>query len=471
MNILILLFRKVTPLCLILVALGSLVLCQQTQAAKGGPNTPDPPGPLPVSNTADGQNALLNITGGGIHNSAFGFDALVSQTDADFCTAVGSVALLLNNASENTAVGCAALFTNSTGTRNNGFGTFTLFSNTEGSDNTAVGDSALASNATGNRHTAVGSGALLNCVAAPDFEGNTAVGAEALRDDTTGNFNTAMGGSALKLNTIGTVNTAIGLDALVSNTEGSSNTAIGGNTLFNNTTGTQNTATGIFALFSNETGNTNTAVGLNALNMNIAGSSNTAVGVNALISSTGDGNTALGSGAGGSVATADNVICIGNTGADVSNTAWIGNVFGVTTVSGTTAPVIVSDGGQLGTLPSSERFKKDIATMEKGSEAILALRPVTFHYKTDTKGVPQFGLIAEEVARVNPALVLPDKQGKPYTVRYDAVNAMLLNEFLKEHRKVEQLEKQVQKLAAGLQKVSAQLELTKSEPQTVLNNQ
>jgi predicted ribosome quality control (RQC) complex YloA/Tae2 family protein len=176
----------------------------------------------------------------------------------------------------------------------------------------------------------------------------------------------------------------------------------------------------------------------------------------------------------------------------VSSTTWIGNVYGVTTQSGTTAPVIVSDGGQLGTVVSSERFKKDITTMDKVSETIMSLRPVTFHYKTDTKGTPQFGLIAEEVAKVNPALVLPDKEGKPYTVRYDAVNAMLLNEFLKEHRTVEQQQtmisqlqstiakqeanaakqqRQIEALTAGLQKVSAQLELTKSAPQTVLNNQ
>ncbi|SRR5436309_7674654 len=126
---------------------------------------------------------------------------------------------------------------------------------------------------------------------------------------------------------------------------------------------------------------------------------------------------------------------------------------------------------------SSERFKKDISTMEKASEAVLSLRPVTFHYKTDTKGTPQFGLIAEEVAKVNPALVLPDKEGKPYTVRYEAVNAMLLNEFLKEHRKNEEqeatiasLQKQIEALTAGLQKVSAQLELSKSAPKTAQNS-
>ena len=153
----------------------------------------------------------------------------------------------------------------------------------------------------------------------------------------------------------------------------------------------------------------------------------------------------------------------------MDETTWIGNIFGVTTQSGTTAPVVVSNTGQLGTLASSERFKKDIAAMEKTSEAILALRPVTFHYKTDASETPQFGLVAEEVAKVDPALVLPDKQGKPYTVRYEAVNAMLLNEFLKEHRKVEQLEKQIEALTAGLQKMSGQLETKTPASQMVAN--
>jgi len=180
----------------------------------------------------------------------------------------------------------------------------------------------------------------------------------------------------------------------------------------------------------------------------------------------------------------------------VSSTTWIANVYGVTTQNGTTAPVIVSADGQLGTVASSERFKKDIASMEKASETILSLRPVRFHYKSDAKNTPQFGLIAEEVAKVNPALVLRDKEGKPYSVRYDQVNAMLLNEFLKEHkafveeqRKVReqkaiiaqlkkdlqttaaQQQKQIDALAAGLQRVSAQIEMSKAAPQTALNNQ
>jgi len=194
----------------------------------------------------------------------------------------------------------------------------------------------------------------------------------------------------------------------------------------------------------------------------------------------------LGFASGNGVTTANAVTCIGANvaGANVSETTWIANVYGVTTQSGTTAPVVVSDNGQLGTAASSERFKKDIATMETASEAIMSLRPVTFRYKTDTKGMPQFGLIAEEVAKVNPALVLPDKEGKPYTVRYDQVNAMLLNEFLKEHRKNEQQEsklneqeariarqeEQIDALTAGLRKVSARLELNKPAPQTVVND-
>ena len=205
-----------------------------------------------------------------------------------------------------------------------------------------------------------------------------------------------------------------------------------------------NTANGVQALYNNTTGGANTANGFGALISNTTGSSNTANGFNALVTNTtGGGNTAIGTLAGTNVSTADNVICIGagRLGANVDNTTWIGNVWGVTTQSGNTAPVVVSDGGQLGVVASSERFKKDIACMKDASEACsLSLRPVTFHYKSDAKDTPQFGLIAEEVAKVNPALVLRDQDGKPFTVRYDAVNAMLLNEFLKEHQKVEKLE-------------------------------
>jgi hypothetical protein len=284
---------------------------------------------------------------------------------------------------------------------------------------------------------------------------NTAHGWFSLFSDTTGSFNTADGFQTLHGNTTGDYNTANGYQALYSNTAGTDNTAGGDSALFNNTTGDDNTAHGFGALYGNATGLANTGDGAFALFQNMSGSNNTAVG----------------NSAGYNVITASNVTCIGANvyGAEVSNTTWIGNVYGVTTQSGTTAPVVVSDDGQLGTVASSQRFKKDINAMEKASEAILSLRPVTFHYKSDTKSAPQFGLIAEEVAKVNPALVLPDKEGKPYAVRYDAVNAMLLNEFLKEHATVQELKNEIAALKAGLQKVSAQLEASKPAPQVVNN--
>jgi len=223
---------------------------------------------------------------------------------------------------------------------------------------------------------------------------------------------------------------------------------------------------------NHSTGSNNTAIGREAFLNDITGESNVAVGRSALVNNTnGATNIAIGTDSGNSVTATSNVVCIGFGvgGATVDDTTWIGNIFGVTTQSDTTAPVVVSNTGQLGTLASSERFKKDIAAMEKTSEAILALRPVTFHYKTDPRETPQFGLVAEEVTNVDPALVLADKQGEPYTVRYEAVNAMLLNGFLKEHRKVEQLEKQIEALTAGLQKVSRQLEAKKPASQMVAN--
>jgi Chaperone of endosialidase len=323
----------------------------------------------------------------------------------------------------------------------------------------------------------IGSALVLSCLvlspsvqAAPNS--NTSYGRGALPGNTMGDFNSAFGFNALSVNSTGSNNTAIGWQALGMNTNGENNTAIGDGALANNMTGVNNTATGAGAL-GQGTGDQNTAIGTGALGQ-VTGGQNTAIGANALVrSTTGIENTALGHDAGLNVQTASNVICIGANvaGADVSNTTWIGNVYGVTTQNGTTAPVIVSAAGQLGTLASSERFKKDIATMEKASEGILSLRPFTFHYKSDVKDFPQFGLIAEEVAKVNPALVLPDKEGKPYTVRYDAVNAMLLNEFLKARRQIDAQQKQIDALTAGLQKVSAQLEVSKPAQQTVLKDQ
>ena len=357
-------------------------------------------------NTAEGQTALWNLRGGH-YNTALGLLSLNALVNGNYNTAVGAWSLSVNNGNNNTAIGSAA-----------------LSSNRIGEDNTANGTSALGVNVEGSRNTAIGSQALASNTAYD----NTAIGFKALTNNGGGNFNTAIGSYALQNNT-GSYNVGIGWDTLGSNTTGNSNTALGYGAGFTNTTGT--------------------------------------------------GNIALGAWAGKGVTTGFNVMCLGYGVLVRTSTTvpWIGNVWGVTTQSGNTAPVVVSDGGQLGVVASSERFKKDIAGMKDASSVLLALRPVTFHYKSDAKDTPQFGLIAEEVAKVNPALVLRDQDGKPFTVRYDAVNAMLLNEFLKEHQKVEKLEAALgavnERLAeqdAKIQKVSAQLEVSQSAPQTVLND-
>jgi hypothetical protein len=402
---------------LIAVALISFWLSPTAQAVD-----PPPDGGYPNDTTAEGTDALFSLTTG-FGNTATGFDALYNSTIGNYNTATGSDALLSNTA----------------GSRNTANGGSALFSNTTGNDNTATGDDALFYN-------------------------------------TTGNFNTAIGALALLNNTTGSYNTATGVDALYYDTTGGENTANGFNALLLNRTGNYNTATGYYALPRNTTGNFNTAIGDDAL------SSNT----------TGTNNIALGSGAGGNLTTGDNNIEIGNVGVHAESdtlrigtgqtNTYIAGISGVTVAGG--IGVIVDSSGHLGTTTSSARYKEAIQPMDKTSEAILALKPVTFHYKKelDPDGIPQFGLVAEEVEKVNPDLVARDEQGKPYTVRYEAVNAMLLNEFLKEHAKVERLrkdfdskiaeqQKQIEALSAGLQRVSAQLELSKTAPQMALNDQ
>jgi hypothetical protein len=302
--------------------------------------------------------------------------------------------------------------------------------------------------------------------------------------------NTAEGQTALLSLTSGGYNTAVGFLSLRSNTTGSFNTAVGAGTLLANT-GDQNTATGIGALLSNTGGTENTAYGAFALSHNTTGAGNTAIGFQAGINqATGSNNIYIGD-VGSAFDT--NLIAIGNlsAGGVAYEKFYVGAVYGVTTALGATLPVIVSSEGQLGTTASAARFKKEIRPMDKISESVLALKPVTFHYKSDKTNTPQFGLVAEDVAEVNPDLVVRDKNGEIYTVRYDAVNAMLLNEFLKEHkafleeqRKVEEQEATIIRLQKGIetviarleeqeskiQKVSAQLEVSKAAPQTVLNS-
>ena len=340
--------------------------------------------------------------------------------------------------------------------------------------NTAEGDNALFSLTTGFDNTAIGYLALFSNTSSD----NTATGAVALFSNTTGNSETATGFAALFSNTIGLYNTATGESALYFNTSGSENTASGKEALVSNTTGGNNTADGALALLNNTTGGRNTALG------NLAGRNLT----------TGDNNIDIGWDVTG-VAAEANTIRIGT---QATQTATF--IAGISGTAVTGGAVVVGANGQLGVAPSSQRFKDEIKQMDKASEAILGLKPVTFRYRheLDPQGMRQFGLVAEQVEKVNPDLVIRDAEGKVFTVRYEAVNAMLLNEFLKEHCRVKEQEttmtqlkatvakqeaamtqqqKELRALTAGLkeqawqiQKVSAQLELSKSAPQMAGND-
>ena len=313
---------------------------------------------------------------------------------------------------------------------------------------------------------------------------NTAVGLYSLLSNTTGRFNTGVGAGTLLTNT-GEQNTAIGAGALLSNTTGANNTANGESALFYNTTGGNSTAVGAGALLNNTTGGNNTATGFEALRDNTTGNTNVAMGLQALEhNTTGAENTALGVEAGREQTTGSGNVYIGRSMVGVAgetNKTYIRNI-NTTNVNGGVADSVTVDlgTGLLGHLTSSRRYKEDIQPMDKASEALYRLKPVTYHYKKeiDRTQSPAFGLIAEEVAEVNPNLVARNSQGQPESVHYDMVNAMLLNEFLKEHKKTEKLEATVASLiatvkeqAAQIQKVSAQLELTKPAAQTVNNNQ
>jgi len=297
--------------------------------------------------------------------------------------------------------------------------------------------------------------------------GNTAEGQNALFSLTSGGFNTydtAIGFLWLGSNIIGSFNTAVGAGTLLANTA-DNNTATGAGSLLSNTIGFNSTASGAFALFSNTTGSGNTALGY------YAGQSLT----------TGNYNINIGFGVSGPTGESG-TIRIGDSN---QSATYIGGIAGQTVGAGGTTCYVDND-GKLGVFLSARRFKADIADMGAASEALLDLRPVTFHYKPELgkAGIPQFGLVAEEVAEVNPDLVTHDGKGELSTVRYEAVNAMLLNEFLKEHRKNEkqeatiaELKTEIRSLSATLkeqaeqiQKVSAQIEMTKPVAQIVLND-
>jgi hypothetical protein len=331
---------------------------------------------------------------------------------------------------------------------------------TLGLGNTAIGTFSLFSVTTGSFNTALGAGSLdLNTA-----DSNTATGAAALLLNTTGTENTAIGTAALEFNDIGDHNTANGAFALFGNTEGSGNTAVGSSALTANTTGNSNTAIGISAFVDNVSGFENVGIGGAALFTNVDGHDNIAIGQAALSNNTsGNNNIGVGLFGGSSVTTSNNVICIGTQGQNMSDSCFIGQIFGATAPGGST--VVIDANNRLGTMTSSKRFKEDIEPMDKASETLFALKPVVFRYKKeiDPAGTQQLGLVAEEVEKVNPELVVHDKAGKPYSVRYDQVNAMLLNEFLKEHRKVEGLKNDFQAAVAQQQKEIAALLATVKE--------
>ena len=402
----------------------------------------------------------------------------------------------------NTAVGNNALDSITTGINNTAVGKDALTADTTGQYNVAVGSGALASNTTGNFNMAVGTEALRDSNA----NLNLAIGFRVGFMNTTGHHLTGIGAAALRNNTTAAFNTAIGTGALRENTTTEFNVAVGEGALigFNGTAATDgaNTALGSIALNALTSGQENVAVGRRALEFATSGSNNVVVGWRAGDGlTTGDGNTFIGDQAGRNEGPdVSNVVCLGTLGdtqpaGQVTNSrTFVGNIHGVSL--GGPAPyltVMVDADGQLGTAVSSRRFKKDIEPMDQASEGILKLKPVTFHYKDrDDKNdkTPHFGLIAEEVEKVNRDLVVYGKDGKVLSVRYDAVDVMLLNEFLKEHKKVGEqqasiadlkstvalqqkemqiLTAQLKEQAAQIQKVSAQLEASKRAPEIVAN--
>jgi hypothetical protein len=439
------------PLLIIVLALVNLTLPMPVKAV-------DP------SDTFYGTGAG-NGTTTGVLDSAFGYNALDNITNGNGNTAMGAYTLLANTTGySNTAVGLNALYDNTSGHENTASGVGALESNTTGYSNTAIGVDALSSN-NGSYNTAIGVEALLTNVTGYN---NTASGVDALSSNLTGhdntasgyfallnnngNYNTASGSYALFSNTTGSHNTASGFNVLRNNSTGTGNTANGDNALSQNTTAPYNTATGLNALYNNTTGSQNTSIGVNALQGNDSGNYNTAIGVNALYRSNGSYNVALGQNAGNSLISGSGNVCIGQGVSGVAgenNTTRIRNVYG--TVANGRAVYVNSD-NKIGTLSSSRRFKEQIKPMENRSETLFGLKPVTFRYKKeiDSEQALSFGLIAEEVANVSPELVTRDERGAPQTVRYEAVNAMLLNEFLKEHKKVEELEAALKQLTARI---------------------
>ncbi len=445
------------------------------------------------SNFFAGVNAgNFTTTGGG--NNASGNNALMSNTSGNSNVASGTSALGSNSSgSGNTASGNNSLFANSIGNNNTAFGIFALQNNTSGSSNIAVGINAGFNLTTGSNNIDIGNSGvaaeaniirigtsgtqtdtfLTGIVHGDQFSlpvtssssvgvitqngnsllhtfggNNVFVGRSAGNFSMTGNSNAATGFQALNINTSGNNNAASGNLALASNTTGNNNTASGSNALFTNSTADNNSAIGTYALFTNSTGVGNTASGYAALQFNTTGGNNIALGASAGINlTTGSNNIDIGN---GGVAAEANTIRIGSGGTQTAT--FIAGISGVPIAGG--VPVTINGAGQLGFTASSRRYKDNIQPMAASSEKLLQLKPVTFTYKKelDPKSITQWGLIAEEVAAINPDWVVYDEKGAINTVRYEQINAMLLNEFLKEHQKVEALEARLEALEAKSRK-------------------
>ena len=396
---------------------------------------PPPDGGYPNETTAEGEDALFSETTG-VENTALGYHALYSQDGRH---------------------------------NNTGVGANVLAANVAGYANTAVGADALSVSTYTNNNTAIGYAALSGDFYVGDSD-NVAVGYRAMALASSYS-SVAIGSEALVLDQ-GQLNVAVGKESLTANVNGAQNTAVGWRSLFNNKSGSGNTAEGLQAMFFNRHGNSNVAVGQFALGNNMKGSHNIALGFDAGMNTKRNNNIMIGNDGAEEDA---RVIRIGTEGTQTNS--YIAGISGVTVAGG--VGVVVDASGHLGTLTSSARYKDNIKPMDKASEAIFSLKPVTFRYKKalDPKAIPQFGLVAEQVEKVSPDLVACDEQGKPYTVRYEAVNAMLLNEFLKEHRKVESLEATVMQLhsalreqAAQIEKISARLETNGPVPRVVVTH-
>jgi hypothetical protein len=420
---------------------------------------------LLAAGTAYGQQPPDVVASDSSWNTAMGTEALLSVTP-NSCLYCGI---------ENTAAGAYAMQSNTSGGGNVAVGFLAMEFNISGHNNTAVGDSALQGNTSGYYNTAVGSGSLLRSTTAYN---NTGVGLDTLVYNTTGGNNTASGANALFSNITGNANTASGYEALYSNTTAEENTAAGYYALYANTTGNKNTASGALALIANTTGSYNTASGYQALTSNTDGIRNTASGAWGLYSNThgndntadghdalhsntvGSNNIGLGANAGFNVTSGSNNIEIGNEGTSSDGgTIRIGTsgsqaatyIAGIENAKVTGAAVYVTSSGQLGVSASSERYKTAIAPMGAGTEKLQELRPVSFHLKTDPSGAVQYGLIAEEVDKIYPELVIRDEAGKIQGVRYDELAPMLLNEVQKQAAEIRELKQQQKQFATQVE--------------------